>query len=126
MDLTTLTPEERQAAEQAVAVWRAQNEWVISYFPVSEYVDGVISPGCIAKGSEVIAYLTEGSEGFAPALLTGLKLIEATDKQLIELAVREGVLSIAAWERGEVQSGFIEEHDFKDEFIAFLNALRNL
>lgn len=127
MDLTTLTPEERQAAEQAVAELRNRTVCNVIYFSSAEYLDGMPSPGCIRKGQVDIAYLTEGSEAFAPAMLNGLKLAEASDNDLIKLAIKHDVVYDTAWEReGAVTSPWRENHDFKEEFIAFLNALRSL
>lgn len=127
MDLTTLTPEERQAAEQAVAELRKQKSLRITYFSSSVYMEGVLSSGCIVKGTIRLAYLVQGCEAFAPAMLNGLKLAEASNEQLIELAVKHGVVYDTTWERaGEVTSPWRESHDFKEEFITFLNALRSL
>lgn len=127
MDLTNLTDAERQAAEKAVAEVRKHSGLRIEYFSSADYLDGVLSSGALMKDKTVLAYVARRCEAFAPAMLNGLKLAEVSDNDLIKLAIKHEVVYDTAWEReGVVTSPWRENHDFKENFVAFLNALRSL
>lgn len=124
MDLTNLTYEERQAAEQAVAELRKQAQGQITYFDRArnETVSGVLS-----RNGSILAFIAPTAEPVAPALLNGLRLAAVTNDRLIELAAKHRVISESSWRNdGTVTSRYVEEHDFKPEFTAFLDALRSL
>lgn len=125
MDLTTLTPEERQAAEQAVAKLRSEG-LSIHYFDKTSTVS-IAVPGHIVKNHRTLAYIAPQAEAFAPAMLNGLKLTEASNEQLIELAIKHKIVDDVRWKRdGAVTSPYVMDYDFLTHFNAFLNALRSL
>lgn len=124
MDLTNLTYEERQAAEQAVAELRKQAQGQITYFDRArnETVSGVLS-----RNGSILAFIAPTAEPVAPALLNGLRLAAVTNDRLIELAIKHKVVDDVRWKRdGAVTSPYVEDYDFLTDFNAFLNALRSL
>lgn len=127
MDLTNLTDAEREAAEKAVAEVRKRSGLRYDPFSSTDYLDGVLSCGALMNDQDTLAYVVEDCEAYAPAMLNGLKLAEASDDFLIELATKHKVIDPTAWERGgEVLTNWRESRNFKPEFVAFLNALRSL
>lgn len=127
MDLTNLTDEERQAAEKAVAEVRKRSGLRYDPFSSTDYLDGVLSCGALMNDQDTLAYVVEDCEAYAPAMLNGLKLAEASDDFLIELASKHNAVCSAAWATdGEVCSPVREGYDYKENFVAFLHALRGL